>query len=180
MSNNENNLNIEPENIDINSDENISGTTHLNDEIADTAQIEELEAALAAEKDKYVRLAAEFDNFKRRNAKERIELMQTAGKDVIIDMLEVLDDWDRAQKAAATGNDEGVQLVFTKLKNKLESRGLKEMKAIGEEFNPDIHEAITEIPVTDDKQRNKIIDEVVKGYYLNDKIIRYAKVVVGK
>lgn len=136
-------------------------------------------------KDKFLRKVAEFDNFKRRNAKERIEMIQTAGKDVITEMLSVLDDCDRAQKQIETSGDsssinEGVLLVFNKLRNTLEARGVKPMETIGEEFNADLHEAVTEIPAPTKDLIGKVVDEILKGYYLNDKIIRHAKVVVGK
>lgn len=148
-------------------------------------EVELLKAELAEQKEKFIRLYAEFDNFKRRNAKERVELIQTAGREVIQSMLEVMDDCDRAEKQMQKSEDlvqirEGIQLVFTKFRNTLQSKGLKEMKSIGEEFNPDFHEAITEIPVPDENMKGKVVDEVEKGYTLNDKIIRFSKVVVGK
>ena len=144
-----------------------------------------LKAELAEQKEKFIRLYAEFDNFKRRNAKERVELIQTAGREVIQAMLEVVDDCERAEKQMQKTDDmgqvkEGIQLVFAKLRNILQSKGLKEMKSIGEEFNPDFHEAITEIPVPDENMKGKVVDEVEKGYTLNEKIIRFAKVLVGK
>lgn len=171
--------------FDINADENMSGTSHLNEPLGDDSEVEKLKAELDAAKDKFLRLQAEFDNFRRRSAKERIELMQTAGKDVINDMLEVVDDAERAQKQLESTEDvklikEGVTLVFNKLRNILQSKGLKPMETIGKEFNPDLHEAITEIPAPTKDLKGKVVDEVVKGYYLNDKIIRHAKVVVGK
>jgi molecular chaperone GrpE len=171
--------------FDINTDENQNGTTHLNEPVAEESEIEKLKAELAEEKDKYIRKVAEFENFKRRNAKERIELMQTAGKEVIADLLNVLDDCDRAQKQLDTSDDalaikEGVMLVFNKLRSTLHSKGVKAMETINHEFNADLHEAITEVPVTSEDAKGKIVDEVTKGYYLNDKIIRHAKVVVGK
>src|SRR4029079_19613422 len=112
-------------------------------------------------------------------------LRQTAGREVIVDLLDVLDDCDRAQKQIekSEGNKEikeAVLLFFTKLRNRLTPKGLKPMQTIHEEFNPDLHEAITEISAPNDKLKGKILDEVVKGYYLNDKIIRHAKVVIGK
>jgi molecular chaperone GrpE len=171
--------------FDINSDENMAGTSHLNDPMEQDSEQDKLKAELADAKDKYLRLVAEFDNFRRRTAKERIELMQTAGRDVIKDVLDVLDDADRAQKQLDGTDDikqirEGVTLVFNKLRNEMLSKGLKPMDAIGKNFDPDLHEAITEIPAPSDDMVGKVIDEVVKGYYLNDKIIRHAKVVVGK
>ncbi|MBX3241586.1 MAG: nucleotide exchange factor GrpE [Chitinophagaceae bacterium] len=167
--------------------ENEYDTANLseNEEIAEqmTGDIEKLRAELADQKEKYLRLYAEFDNYKRRSSKERVELIQTAGKDVIVSLLEVLDDCDRAEKqiqeAEQTPVTEGVLLVFNKLRSVLASRGVKPMDCIGKDFNPDEQEAITQIPVTDPKLSGKVIDEVVKGYYLNDKIIRFAKVVVG-
>lgn len=171
--------------IDINADENQHGTTHLNEPVAEQSLVEKLQTELAEEKDKYLRQVAEFDNFKRRNTKERMEMIQTAGRDVITDLLEVLDDCDRAQQQLEKNNEseamkEGVLLVFNKLRNILQSKGVKVMQTIGEEFNADLHDAISEIPAPTEDLKGKIVDEVLKGYYLNDKIIRHAKVVVGK
>lgn len=185
MKEKENNLPDATKGIDINTDENLSGTTHLNEPVAEESELEKIKSQLDEANDKYLRKVAEFDNFKRRNAKERIELIQTAGKEVIADMLDVLDDCDRAQKQLETSDDisaikEGVLLVFNKLRNTLQARGLKVMNTSGEEFNPDLHEAVTEIETGSEKQKGKIVDEIMKGYYLNDKIIRHAKVVVGK
>lgn len=171
--------------MNINSDEAISGSSLLNDPVVEETEIEHLKAELDESKDKYLRLMAEFENFKRRNAKERVELIQTAGRDVITDMLDVLDDSDRAQKQIQNNENasielEGVLLVFNKLRATLQARGLKEMNSIHTDFNPDLHEAITEIPAPTEELKGKVIDEILKGYYLNDKIIRHAKVVVGK
>jgi len=172
----------EPE-VGINADENMSGTTHLSEPVINEPELETLRNELGEMKDKFIRKVAEFENFKKRSSKERIELIQTAGKEVIIDMLEVLDDCERAEKQMGTLDDkakEGVMLVFNKLKSLLTAKGLKSMETINKEFNPDIHEAITEIPAPTEEQKGKVIDEIQKGYYLNDKIIRFAKVVVGK
>ena len=169
---------------DINTDENMAGTNHLNEAVAEETTIERLEEKLAEQKDKYIRLFAEFDNFKRRTAKENMELRQTAGKEIIASLLDVLDDCDRAEKVINTSEDvkiikEGVQLVFNKLRNILHTKGLKTMECIQAEFNADLHEAVTEISAPTPDLQGKVIDEVTKGYYLNDKIIRFAKVVVG-
>lgn len=169
----------------INADENAAGTTHLNYPFDDTNdQVEKLNEALEEQKDKNLRLFAEFDNFRRRTAKEKTELMQTAGREVITSLLDVLDDCDRAEKQMQTSMDikqvkEGVLLVFTKLRTQLQAKGLKPMESINTLFDVEKHEAITEIPVAGKEQKGKVIDEVQKGYYLNDKIIRFAKVVVG-
>ena len=153
-------------------------------ENADKLQIEKLKSELSEANDKYLRLYAEFDNFKRRTSKERVELLQTAGRDVIVDLLTVLDDFERAAKSMETATDieavkEGVQLVHSKLKNILGNKGLKEMNATGNPFDADLHEAITNVPAPSDDLKGKVIDEVEKGYSLNDKVIRFAKVVVG-
>jgi molecular chaperone GrpE len=145
---------------------------------------EKLKLEVAALNDKYLRLFAEFDNYKRRTQKERVELLQTAGKDVIVSMLPVLDDFDRANKATENATDisairEGVQLVHSKLKSILVQKGLKEMESINTVFDTDLHEAITKIPAPTDELKGKVIDELEKGYTLNDKVIRFAKVVVG-
>ena len=159
---------------------------NIENEVKETiTEIDQLKLDVEEQKQKFIRLYAEFDNFKRRNAKERVDLIQTAGRDVIQSMLEVMDDCDRAEKQLQSSEDlqqirQGIQIVFTKLRNTLQAKGVKEMKSIGEEFNPDIHEAITEIPVNDSSMVGKVVDEVEKGYTLNDKIIRYSKVVVGK
>lgn len=172
------------EEIDINADSDIPGTNHLSNP-EQTNITEKLQEELDEQKDKYIRLFAEFDNYKRRSAKERIELIQTAGREVITSMLDVLDDCDRAEKQLQTSNDieqikQGVQLVFGKLRNVMQSKGLKAMESIHTNFDVEKHEAITEIPSPNEDLKDKILDEVQKGYYLNDKIIRFAKVVVGK
>jgi len=174
----------EMEDFNINSDENMDGNLHLNEPVTDDSEIEALKEQISQLNDKSLRQLAEFDNFRRRTAKERIELIQTAGKDVITDLLDVLDDSERAQKQLEATTDiaqikEGVSLVFTKLKNTLTAKGLKPMEVVNAEFNPDLHEAITEIEAGEE-MRGKVVAEVQKGYYLNDKIIRFAKVVVGK
>jgi len=171
--------------LDINADSDIAGTNHLSNPPDEENETGKLQQEAAEWKDKYLRLVAEFDNFRKRNAKERLELIQTAGKDVIASLLDVVDDSERAQKQLETSNDtaaikEGIFLVFNKLKNTLQSKGLKQMTSTGQEFNPDLHEAITEIPAPGPELKGKVVDEVQKGYYLNDKIIRFAKVVVGK
>ena len=170
--------------MDINTDENIAGTQHLNEPVQEESELEKLKAQVSELNDKFLRQAAEFDNFKRRNAKERIELIQTAGKEVITEMLDVLDDSERAQQQMEKTEDveqikQGVNLVFNKLRNTLFAKGLKPMDAKGKDFDADMHEAITEIEAGE-KMQGKVVDEVIKGYYLNEKIIRFAKVVVGK
>ncbi|HEY0670463.1 MAG TPA: nucleotide exchange factor GrpE [Sphingobacteriaceae bacterium] len=183
-----NNQTDDTQNADINLSETEEQSEKANNkpeaEDANKLQIEKLKSELSEANDKYLRLYAEFDNFKRRTSKERVELLQTAGRDVIVDLLTVLDDFERAAKSMETATDieavkEGVQLVHSKLKNILVSKGLKEMNATGNPFDADLHEAITNVPAPSDDLKGKVIDEVEKGYSLNDKVIRFAKVVVG-
>ena len=169
---------------DITADADVAGTSNLSTP-EEAAATEKLQAELDEQKDKYIRLAAEFDNVKRRNAKERMELIQTAGREVITSLLDVLDDSERAEKQLTTSTDleeikKGIQLVFGKLRSSLQAKGLKAMESIHTEFDVEKHEAITEIPAPTADLKDKVLDEVQKGYYLNDKIIRFAKVVVGK
>ncbi len=169
---------------DITADADIAGNSNLSNP-EEAAATEKLQAELDEQKDKYIRLAAEFDNVKRRNAKERMELIQTAGREVITSLLDVLDDSERAEKQLKTSTDleeikKGIQLVFGKLRSTLQAKGLKAMESIHTEFDVEKHEAITEIPAPTADLKDKVLDEVQKGYYLNDKIIRFAKVVVGK
>lgn len=187
METNKNNYNNESEEVNTQEPTSVNemddnsaseNTTQQEDEVT------KLKKELETQKDKYLRLVAEFDNFKRRNAKERVELIQTAGKDVINSMLDVLDDCDRAEKQMSSEDTEqikvGVQLVFNKLRTTLQSKGLKQMNSIDTDFDVHKHEAIAEVPVQDENKKGKVIDEIVKGYYLNDKLIRFAKVIVGK
>jgi molecular chaperone GrpE len=162
-----------------------SGAEETNTEAAPELSVEEkLKEENAALNDKYLRLFAEFDNYKRRTQKERIELLQTAGKDVIVSLLTILDDFDRANKAAETAVEvgpikEGVQLVHNKLMSVLGQKGLKVMESINTPFDTDLHEAITKVPAPSEELKGKVIDELEKGYTLNEKVIRFAKVVVG-
>jgi len=162
-----------------------SSETAPAEEAAPLSELDQMKADLADQKDKYLRLMAEFENFRRRTAKERLDLIQTAGKEVIVAMLDVMDDCDRAEKQLNSSDDlalqrEGIQLVFNKVRSTLQSKGVTAMESLHKDFNVELHEAITEIPVTNNKQKGKVVDEISKGYLLNDKIIRFAKVVVGK
>lgn len=147
--------------------------------------VEKLKAELAQQKDKYIRLFAEFDNYKRRTSREAIELRQTAGKEVIVSMLDILDDMDRAEQQLQESDmdksiKEGVLLVFDKFRKTLQAKGLKPINTLHSEFDVEKDEAVSEVPVDDKKMKGKVVAELQKGYYLNDKLIRFAKVVVGK
>lgn len=148
-------------------------------------EMRKLQTELEEQKDKYIRLFAEFDNYKRRTSKEAIELRQTAGKEVIISMLEVLDDMDRSEDLMKESTDakvlkEGTLLIFNKFRKILQSKGLKAIETLHSEFDVEKDEAVSEIHVDDKKLKGKVVAELQKGYYLNDKLIRFAKVVVGK
>lgn len=147
-------------------------------------ELEKAKQQLAESQDKHLRLLAEFTNFRTRKAKEFRELTSTASKKVIIELLPVLDDFERAFKAAGdkmeSEENKGYLLIFQKLMRNLEKRGLKVMETKGKVFDPELHQAITEIPAPTKDLKGKVIDETEKGYYLKDTIIRYAKVVVGK
>jgi len=170
--------------VDINTDESVAGTHHLNQILEEDDPLEKLSIELQEQKDKYLRLLAEFDNFKRRSARERIELSQTAGKEIIISLLDVLDDCDRAENQLQQGkgyrDQDGILLVFNKLRTILQNRGLKVMESLHTVFDVEKHEAISEVPAPSPDLKGKVVAEVMKGYYLNDKIIRFAKVIVGK
>lgn len=178
---------MNPENTSENAAENVENTDAPVNETEQAPELsveEKLQAEVQQLNDKYLRLYAEFDNYKRRTQKERVELLQTAGKDVIVSLLPVLDDFDRALKAMETAADvapvkEGILLVSTKLKNTLAQKGLKDVESINQPFNTDFHEAITNIPAPTEDLKGKVIDEVERGYTLNENVIRFAKVVVG-
>ncbi len=149
----------------------------------DANELEKLQNELKETQDKFIRLYAEFDNYKRRTLKEKSEYLQTAGKDIITSLLPVLDDIDRAKKAFESNATleslkEGIDLIFNKFNQILLNKGLVCENHIGEDFNPDFHEAITKIPMQE--QSGKIIEEIEKGYKLNGNVIRYAKVIVGE
>jgi molecular chaperone GrpE len=149
-----------------------------------TSAVDMLKEELQLANDKYLRLYAEFDNFRRRTIKEREDARKTEGKDVIVSLLPVLDDFDRALRSMQNATDlapvkEGVELIQQKLKNTLTQKGLKEMESIGKPFDPELHEAITNIPAPNEESKGKVLDEMEKGYFLNDKVARFAKVIVG-
>ncbi|WP_238387306.1 nucleotide exchange factor GrpE [Sphingobacterium olei] len=146
---------------------------------------ERLTQELSESNDRYARLFAEFDNYKKRTSKERIDLIQSAGQGVITKLLPIIDDFDRALHAMSTAQDidsvkQGIELVNSKFRKLLENEGLKEMEVLGHPFDAEYQEAITAIPAPDEDQKNKVLDVVEKGYFLNDKVIRFAKVVIGQ
>ena len=148
------------------------------------ARIAELENQVAKEKDDYIRLMAEFDNFRRRTSQEKLELVSVASMDTIKGLLPVLDDCERALKVLGESDDsdaakEGTELIFHKLMSYLQSKGLAVIEAMGQPFDTDLHEAVAQFPVPEEDKKGKVFDVVQTGYTLNGKVIRYAKVVVG-
>ncbi len=177
--NEENELIEEPNNQEASQD-----VTENPENVAEDKEEITPEEKLAQEKDKFIRLFAEFDNYKKRVAKERQDLLRYSNKDILESLLPVLDDFDRAIKELEKDNNtilEGVKLIYNKFFNTLKDKGLSiiEVKP-GDEFNLDFHEAITQIPAPDESLKDKIVDIIQQGYMLHDKVIRYAKVVVGK
>ena len=171
----------------INSEENMvidSEESTSSDNVNTENKEDEWQLKFAEMNDQYLRLWSEFDNYRKRSARERVEFSKTAASDTFTAILPVLDDFDRAAKAMENADDiavvkEGMQLIYHKFRNILISKGLEEMNAQGETFDADFHEAITSIPSPDDSMKGKVVDEVEKGYSLNGKVIRFAKVVVG-
>jgi molecular chaperone GrpE len=152
---------------------------------AETEQLEALQQEYQELKEKYLRLYAEFDNYKKRTVREKLDLMKTAAQDTMAALLPVLDDFDRAKKSADENDKgdlfrEGIGLVYQKLYNTLAQKGLQAMETDGQPFDPELHEAFTEVPAPSEDMKGKIVDTIEKGYTLNDRIIRHAKVVVGK
>jgi molecular chaperone GrpE len=174
-----------PEVLNENIENDAAETPQPENAAADEKSAEDLlKEELSLANDKYLRLYAEFDNFRRRTIKEREDARKTEGKDVITALLPVLDDFERALKATENATDvapvrEGVLLIQNKLKNTLTQKGLVPMESIGQPFDADLHEAITNIPAPTADMKGKVIDDMEKGYYLNDKVIRFAKVIVG-
>ena len=165
--------------------ENIDAETPA-DQVEEQEEVKEpsLEDKLKESNEKFIRLYAEFENYKKRTSKERMDLFKTAGQEVIVSLLPVLDDFERASKELAKSSDKegfkGVELIKNKLKEALKSKGLQEIKSKqGDKFDAEVHDAITQIPAPSNKLKGKIIDVVEKGYSLGDKIIRHPKVVVG-
>lgn len=145
---------------------------------------DEFEKKASEASDKYLRLAAEFDNFRRRSAKDRLDLINTAGEDIIVGFLPIIDDCERALQVlkdsdVADAAKEGTELIMNKLIAFLKTRGVEKIEALGQELNTDFHEAVAQFPTDDKKKKNKIIDIIQQGYTLHGKVIRYAKVVVG-
>lgn len=165
-------------------EEKLKEKAEAKDEAEAEKRIKELEEKIAKEKDDYLRLMAEFDNFRRRTAQERLELVSSAASDTIKGLLPVLDDFERAMKALKDSDDskvakEGTELIYSKLMGYLKTKGLEVIDSLGKEFDTDLHEAVAQFPVDDAGKKGKVYDVVQTGYTLNGKVLRYAKVVVA-
>ena len=187
MQENELNQPVEAGDLSVDDVENqpVPEETEVDESAEENDEVKKLREELEEQKDKYIRLFAEFDNYKRRTSREAIETRQTAGKEIIISLLDVLDDMDRAEKQMAESDEEktlkeGILLVFDKFRKILQSKGLRALNTLHTEFDVEKDEAVSEIEVDDKKLKGKVVAELQKGYYLNDKLIRFAKVVVGK
>ena len=169
--------------------EETTASAETEEEIEEEEEEEDIEVKLSREvaeaKDKYLRLYSEFENFRRRTAKEKLDIINTASRELMVDLLPVLDDFERALKSMKDNEDsekasEGMELISNKFQNTLKNKGLKVIEVnAGDEFNDEFHEAITQIPAPSEDLAGKIVDVVEKGYFLNDKVIRFAKVVTG-
>lgn len=156
-----------------------------NDTVAGDNQEPTQEEKYAELNDRFIRLYAEFDNFRKRSNKEKVDLISSANAGILVDLLPVLDDFERAIQSNETAQDlevikEGFSLIFNKFRSILDGKGLKPMDAKGQPFDSELHEAIANVPATSEEQKGKVIDDIEKGYYLHDKVIRFAKVVVGQ
>lgn len=174
------------ENTSVNTDdENQTANDPEEEIVSEKDLLEKLQTEVKEYNDKFLRLYSEFENYKKRIQKERIDLIKSAGVDVILSLLPVLDDLERALKSMDKVNDipaikEGISLIYNKFKNILQQKGLEEMKSIGEIFNTDLHDAITNIPAPSEEMKGKVVEEIEKGYFLNGKVIRHAKIIVGQ
>ena len=180
VANNAETITVEKEEVNIENEDSTKESKDNKDN-----EVERLTSELAEMKDKYLRIFAEFDNYRKRTIKEKQDVIKLASRDVLSAMLPAVDDFDRAIKVASENENEadipeGIILIYNKLFKALEQQGIKEMETNGQDFDPELHEALTKVPAPSEEMKGKIIDTIEKGYLLNDKIIRYAKVVVGE
>ena len=187
--------NMKPEETKIEDKEELKNSEDMAENLNDTKEekkannsekdkVQELGEKLAELNDKYLRLYSEFENYRKRTNQEKADLIKYGSEDTIKAILPIVDDYERAIQAFGDNEDnaalkEGVVLIYNKLMTTLQQKGLKAIEAKGEKFDENLHEAVAQFPASDDEQKGKVIDEVVKGYYLNDKVIRYSKVVVA-
>jgi len=160
-------------------------TEKKEEEKVEVNPVNQIQAQLDEMKDKYLRLSAEFDNYRKRSLREKMDLTKYASEDVLVSILPVFDDFERAMRSMDLSTDidavkQGLHLIYDKFNDFLKTKGVVEIEAVGKELNTDIHEAITKVPVQEEEKKGKIIDVIQKGYMLNDKVIRFSKVVIGE
>jgi len=170
----------------ISTENNAANHENTSVEITDKKnETEDLNLKLKEANDKYLRLYADFDNFRKRALREKMELIKSAGEDILVQILPVMDNFERAMQSIKTAKDtdavkEGIELIFNNFKEFLNQKGIKEIEAVNKEFDTDLHEAITKFPAQDESMKGKVVDVIQKGYFLNEKVVRFAKVVVGE
>jgi molecular chaperone GrpE len=179
-----NNESVQPEQEEVDEENKSHKKGHPKKDAKDEA-IEELNAKLADLSDKHLRLQAEFDNFRKRTIKEKADLIKSGGESVLVNILPVVDDFERALNSLkdipeTDAGKQGTQLIYNKFSEFLKQNNVKEIEAVNQEFNVDLHEAITKIPAPAEELKGKVVAVVEKGYVLNDKVIRFAKVVIGE
>jgi molecular chaperone GrpE len=157
----------------------------INTSDKDVKKEPQAEEKLAEMQDRYLRLSAEFDNYRKRTLREKIELTKNAGENILINILPVMDDFERALKLMETATDctamkSGIDLIYNKFSEFLKQNGIKEIESLNKDFNVDLHDAIAKVPVQDESLKGKVVDVVLKGYWLQDKVMRHSKVVVGE
>ena len=164
---------------------NGAGTRSDPESVKETAGNNSAEVKLAEMQDRYIRLSAEFDNYRKRTLREKIELTKNAGENILISIVPVMDDFERALRLMETGTDctamkSGIDLIYNKFSDFLKQNGIKEIEALYSDFDVDLHEAVSKTPVEDESMKGKVVDVLQKGYYLNDKVMRFSKVIVGE
>lgn len=179
---NSQNTSVETENM---ADQDVAAEAEADEAKNNGDATEQLINQVKEWQEKYIRLSADFDNFRKRTMREKMELIKTAGEDILVTILPVIDDFERAMKVMESATEvtavkEGVELIYNKFNDTLSQKGLKAIDAQNQEFNTDLHEAITKIPAPDESLKGKVVDVIQKGYLLNDKVVRFAKVVVGE
>lgn len=163
--------------------DNMEGNAETADKVI--PEVRAAEEKLAEMQDKYIRLSAEFDNYRKRTLREKMEISRYAGEDMLLKIIPIMDDFDRALMHMENSSDEsaikaGIDLIYSKFSEFLKQNGIKEIPSLNSEFNVDLHEAVAKVPVDDDSLKGKVVDVVLKGYYLQDKVLRFSKVVVGE
>ena len=165
------------------SSENSTGENGASDKVV--SEVKAVEEKLAEMQDKYIRLSAEFDNYRKRTLREKMELSKYAGENLLVSIIPLMDDFERALKNMDTTTDcaamkDGIDIIYNKFSEFLKQNGIKEIEALNSDFNVDLHEAVANVPVGEDGKKGKVVDVILKGYYLQDKVLRFAKVVVGE